>query len=228
MQFSYFDELTERQYAEILKKIKLRMNGVTAYKMKEMGMIYEKNLGVSVVHIREIAAGYKPSQNLAARLWKNNQRETRILAFILSEPEKTTLETAIRMASEAKQTELAETGAMFLYSKIPAVYDFCVSCINTNISATKMAGFHTATRVYLKLNTEQGKNLIQYALQHALTKDYHVAKSAGLYLSRMCRIDKNTAENIYNELNKLREGKNTHLKIIKDMTKQEIQFFVHK
>ncbi len=228
MHFLYIDEQTEKIYSEILKKITLSMNGVAADLMREMGLQYRKNLGVSIVRLREIAAGYQPSQNLSVRLWRNEQRETRIMAFLLADIQKTDLKTSLKIAGEIDQPELAETGAMFLYSKLPFAPEFCAECITTDREFTVMTGFQTAARICENLTPVQRDELIFAAFDKLATDSFHVAKSIGVFLSRMCRTDKKTASKIYNEINNDQHISLKHTGLIKDMVVQEIDYFVHK
>lgn len=228
MQFIFIDEQTEKIYREILKKITLSMNGVAADLMREQGIKYEKNLGVSIVRLREIASEYQPSQKLSERLWKNNQRETRIMAFLLADNQKTSLNSALELAENINQPELAETGAMFLFSKLPFAAEFCFSCISSDKELTIMTGFLTAARIYENLTFLQCDEFITKAFNMMETDSYYISKSLGLFLSRMCRIDKKTAQKIQKEIFNLQYNNAKHIRLIKDMVIQEIDYFVHK
>lgn len=228
MRFIFIDEQTEKIYREILKKITLSMNGVAADLMREQGIKYEKNLGVSIVRLREIASEYQPSQKLFERLWKNNQRETRIMAFLLADNQKTSLGSALEIAEKIDQPELAETGAMFLFSKLPFAPEFCFSCISSDKELTIMTGFLTAARIYDNFTFLQCDELMTKAFNMMETDSFYISKSVGLFLSRMCRIDKKTAQKIQYEINKTQYFNAKHIRLIKDMVLQEIDYFVHK
>lgn len=228
MNFHYYNEDIERNYNEILKKIYLSKNGVTADTMLEMGMNYKKNMGVSIVRLREIASEYQHSHLLALKLWKNKQRETQIMAFLLDETDKLTTAVALKIAFGIDQTELAETGAMFLFSKMPDAYNFCVGCINSGKELTAMTGFYTAARIIQNFTGEQILYLLKLAFDNAETQNYHLGKSVGVFLGRICRKSKETAEKVQYETNKISENDSEIKRLIKDMVNQEINYFVHK
>ena len=68
---------------DIKAKFRLYMNGVVSQSMREKGLDYKLNFGIEYPRIREIAAGYEPSHELAQALWKENIRECKIMAGLL-------------------------------------------------------------------------------------------------------------------------------------------------
>ena len=72
---------------ETLKDIKpqfrMGMNGVTSKSMRDKGLDYKLNFGVEVPRLKEIAARYAKDHQLAQALWKENIRESKILAAML-------------------------------------------------------------------------------------------------------------------------------------------------
>ena len=54
---------------QIRKQLRLAMNGVVSSSMRDKGMDYKMNFGVSVPKIKEIASQYEPSEALASLLW---------------------------------------------------------------------------------------------------------------------------------------------------------------
>ena len=68
---------------DIKSKFRLFMNGVISQSMRDKGMDYKLNFGIEYPRIREIAADYEPSHELAQALWKENIRECKIMAGLL-------------------------------------------------------------------------------------------------------------------------------------------------
>lgn len=73
---------------QIRKQLRLAMNGVVSSSMRDKGMDYKMNFGVSVPKIKEIASQYEPSEALASLLWEQDVRELKLWqhCFILPTP----------------------------------------------------------------------------------------------------------------------------------------------
>ena len=68
---------------EIKSKFRLFMNGMVSQSMREKGIDYKLNFGIEYPRIKEIAADYPCSHELAQALWKENIRECKIMAGLL-------------------------------------------------------------------------------------------------------------------------------------------------
>lgn len=75
-------ELKE-QLKEIKTQLRLSMNGVASQSMREKGLVYKLNFGVELPRIKQIAAMFEKDHALAQALWKENVRESKILAGLL-------------------------------------------------------------------------------------------------------------------------------------------------
>lgn len=65
------------------RSYRLLMNGEAARSMRERGLGYKLNWGASLPDLRRLAADYPKSQSLAIELWKDDIRESRIMATLL-------------------------------------------------------------------------------------------------------------------------------------------------
>jgi len=59
------------------------MNGIVSASMRQKGVHYKLNFGVSIPEIRNIAQSYEPNEELAKWLWNEDVREHKILATLL-------------------------------------------------------------------------------------------------------------------------------------------------
>lgn len=114
---------TERIFQELISKIKPLQNGKVVDSMKQRGVDYKVNLGVSITLLRELAAQYAPNHLLALKLWNKQWRETMILATLLEEPDKMTGNQMDFWVRNFPSHEIAEQAAMNLFSKIPFAYE---------------------------------------------------------------------------------------------------------
>ena len=92
----------------IRNQLRLAMNGVTATSMREKGLRYKLNFGVSYPEIKTIAQQHEPSTPLAHALWATDCRELKILATLLQPPHEFPLSEALRWIEEAPYPEIVE------------------------------------------------------------------------------------------------------------------------
>lgn len=78
----------QEQYAQLLSYINAYKNGITSDSMTSYGIAYEKNYGVSMIDLKRIAERYRKDHDFANILWEKGWRETYILATLLDEPDK--------------------------------------------------------------------------------------------------------------------------------------------
>lgn len=214
----------ETQIAEIKSKIRLSMNGVVADSMINAGINYKKNFGVSVPRIKELAAAYTPSVDLAQGLWAQKIRETMLMAALLMPKDKFTVEMANNWVTEINHTELAEQLSMQLFAQTPIAPDLCSQWVTADSKWIRVTGFMLAARVYKQLTPEQIKALTNRALELATTDDSQLYKSIGLCLSRFCRNSTETATYISGQLAALYDSSlKSHQYITNEVT-QELLF----
>ncbi|MEI8273661.1 MAG: DNA alkylation repair protein [Paludibacter sp.] len=214
----------DAQISEIRRKIMLSMNGIVSEQMTEKGILYKKNYGVSVPRIKEIAAAYSPSHDLAQRLWNLQIRETMILASLLEPSTKFTIQLANEWSQDFNQIELVEQVCLNLYSRLSFATQLCTEWIHSENIWIQISGFILAARVYIEFNQEQLNFIIQKAIQVSTIDNFHLYKAIALCLGRFCRIDKETAFAILSEINEFQAiGSNGQHYIIAEV-KQEMLF----
>jgi len=109
----------EKQFREILTKIRTLKNGETVAQMKAMGLVYKVNWGASVVSLRQLAKEYEKNHLLALKLWNKQWRETMILATLLDNPGELTEEQMDFWIKSIETSEIIEQAVanLFVYSK---------------------------------------------------------------------------------------------------------------
>lgn len=110
---------SEKQFKEILNRIRTLKNGETVAQMKSYGMNYKVNWGASVISLRQLAKQYTPDHLLALKLWNKQWRETMIMATLLEQAEELTEEQMDFWAKSFETSELAEQAVanLFVHSK---------------------------------------------------------------------------------------------------------------
>ena len=74
----------KEQLKDIKTQLRLSMNGAVSQSMREKGLVYKLNFGVELPRIKMIAENYEKNHDLAQALWKEDIRECKILAGMLS------------------------------------------------------------------------------------------------------------------------------------------------
>jgi 3-methyladenine DNA glycosylase AlkD len=121
MKFFRVDESVDEKVDELLKIIRLRMNGDVSSLMEQRGIHYRMNYGVSLGHLREMATPYMGNNQLASRLWFLEIRETMLLASIIVQPSDLEVKTCLEWSRLITTPELVEHASLQLFSKVPDV-----------------------------------------------------------------------------------------------------------
>lgn len=107
----------EEQVREIKKELRASMNGILSARMREAGMPFRLIFGVELPRLQSIASEFPQDADLAKHLWKQNIRETRLLAIMLMPPEAFTADVANEWADTLLTAEEAQVLAMMLLPK---------------------------------------------------------------------------------------------------------------
>ena len=105
------------QLRDIRRQLRHAMNGIASTSMRNQGLAYKINFGVSLPSVKQMALKYEPNADLAETLWKENVRELKLLATLLHPLEAFSEDIALRWISEVKHQEIAEQLTMNLLLK---------------------------------------------------------------------------------------------------------------
>lgn len=224
MKYSFLSPTLVAQTTEILRQIRLSMNGIASEQMTKSGLIYKKNYGVSIPRIKEIASLYTPNHELAQQLWILQIRETMIMATLLEPIDKFTYEMAIDWMSQFNQIEIIEQSNMNLFSKLSYSDLLCQELITNKNNWFNITGFILAARIFEKLSDIQTKNISEQAIRLSETTDLHLYKAIGLCLSRFCRKNKEIATYIMKEIDSFSDKSSVSQQYISSEVKQELLF----
>lgn len=115
--------MLQNELKEIRTQLRLAMNGVISTSMREKGVIYKLNFGVSLPEIRQIAVTHQPNTDLAAALWKEDIREFKILAILLQPVDEFSVCNAEQWVKEIPYLEIAELCSHYLFHRLHDVED---------------------------------------------------------------------------------------------------------
>ena len=184
------------------------MNGEVSERMTEYGIVYKQNFGVSIPQLREMAKSYTKNHDLARRLWALKIRETMILATLLAEEEKFSLENAFKWLADCNQMELVEQMCMNLLCRLSYANQLCIKLVQSDNFWKKIAGFVLSARIYQQLNDDEIKLLISEAVENSTTEKIYLYKSIALSLARMSRKNRNTADFILQKIKDFEHSEN--------------------
>ena len=130
------------------------MNGVTAQSLRDKGVNYHLNWGVSLQHLQEMTAeikteGHTPVElhELSILLWKENIRECKILATMLMPAEEFPADLAMLWVEQTPTQEIAELAAMNLYQHLPYAKDMALQLIAQPYEMAQLQGYCIMARL---------------------------------------------------------------------------------
>lgn len=138
---------TDKDFQQLLRRIKLRKNGDVSTSMKRQGIEYKQNWGVSVVELRELAKEINPNHLLALKLWNKQWRETMILSTLLDEPEKVTEEQMDFWTKSFENREIAEQASANLWVKTKFAFAKGIEWSRGKKHLVRFTGIHLMGRL---------------------------------------------------------------------------------
>lgn len=137
---------------EIINDIRFRlrkaMNGIVSASMRQKGVTYKLNFGVSIPEIKTIASAYTPDAKLAKWLWTQDVREHKILATLLYPREAFTEEEAESWVGDIRYQEIVEQFCANLAQHLPFAPSLAERWICDERENVKVAGFLLYARLY--------------------------------------------------------------------------------
>ncbi|MFV0506106.1 MAG: DNA alkylation repair protein [Bacteroidales bacterium] len=122
MDFLLDDKRSDENFKKILHEIPKFKNGEVVRQMKQLGVEFKCNYGVSLPTLREMSARYGKDHVLALKLWNKQWRETIILATMLDESEKVTEEQVDYWLKSANSMEVAGCMCQYMMVDLPFSY----------------------------------------------------------------------------------------------------------
>lgn len=190
----------EEVIKQIRQRLRLTMDGVVATSMREKGVNYKFNFGVTLPYLKQIARDFEKNAELAELLWKKEVRELKILATMLYPPEQFTWEKANEWANEISHIEMAEQFCANLMQEVSFAPTCAAAWIQgNNTSYLPSTGYILYTRLFMKgtpIPIEDKKNFIHTAFC-LLSEEYSRAQYQALTaLKRYGRQSKEQAEKV--------------------------------
>ncbi len=143
---------------QIRVRLRLAMNGVVSTSMREKGLQYKLNFGVSIPKLKEIATDFPHDGELAELLWQQDVREMKILATLIHPVDTFSREKAPRWAIEAPTQEIREQYVMNLLQHQPQASHLAMSWIFWQDDPYGILGYLLYARLFMKGTVLEGEH----------------------------------------------------------------------
>ena len=165
-------QTTDQQVKEIKQSFRQMMDGAVAQSMREKGLGYHLNWGVTIPRLRQMADEIKVREtslySLSIALWKENVRECKILATMLMPPEEMLPEVADIWMEQTPTLEIAEQAAFNLYQHLPYAADTAFRWLASPDDLPQTCGYHILSRLFMR-GQEPNERGINEFLDQAMT-----------------------------------------------------------
>ena len=143
-------EKTNEKLKQIKQSFRLLMNGEANRSMREKGVNYHLNWGVSLVDLRQMAKEYGKDYELAIELWKENIRECKILATMIMPAERMLPEIVDIWIEQTQEVEIAEQAAFNLYQHLDFAPEIAFRWISSCDAIRQISGYHILSRLFMR------------------------------------------------------------------------------
>lgn len=179
------------EIAEQIREIKFRfrqaMNGVASARMREQGLCYRLNFGIEVPRLRAIASEFEKNHELAQALWKEEIRESKILAAMLMPVGRFYPEVADIWVEQIPTQEIAELTVMNLFQHLPYASEAAFRWVADSRPMFEVCGLLLLTRLCMRgceFNEAAAYELVDQAVTAMQDPNQQVARQAFILLRR--------------------------------------------
>ncbi|GAI53353.1 unnamed protein product, partial [marine sediment metagenome] len=130
--------------------------------MAKYGINLEKNLGVSIPHLRQIAREIVRNHKLALNLWATGIHDARILAGMIGEPDKISEKQIEQWICEFDSWDVCDEVCMNLFEKLPLAYKKAVEWSSRNEEFVKRAGFTLMARLAVSDKKAEDEKFMEF------------------------------------------------------------------
>ena len=152
----------EETLREIKKRFRMAMNGIVSTSMREKGMGYRINFGLTLPLI--------PNAELAQYLWKEQIRESKMLATWLYPANEMNPDKAQQWAEEIPYPEIADICCMNLFIKLPFAIQKASEWVTSDKDILRYTGYQLFNRLMMQ-NRYPDKTVEENLISSVLNQD---------------------------------------------------------
>lgn len=213
---------------DIRKRCRFAMNGVASSSMRNRGLDYKLNFGVSIQKLKEIASRYEASKELAQRLWsENGTRELKILATMLYPLDQFTQDEADNWVLQISNQEIREQVTVNLFQNLPFAQELAQSWSNNQSDDVRISGYWLYTRLLLTKQVHETPDLklYLYLWTDIVSEKTTLRNATALFLKNVGRLSKDLSNQILENLQFCKESQNPVIREVFDSIAFEFEFF---
>ena len=164
----------------ILKKFKSLENPKALEGMARFGIDSSTAYGVPIPELRKLAGEIKKNHKLALDLWEINNHESKILATMIADPEKTTEALMDKWVKDFYSWDVCDQCIMNLFEKTPYAYKKAYEWSERNEEFVKRAGFVLMARLGFTDRNAEDKKLEMFfpVIKREATDERNFVKKA--------------------------------------------------
>lgn len=161
-------EKTHQKLMEIKRSFRLLMNGPVSQSMREKGMDYKLNWGVSLPHLQEMAREYGKDRDLAIALWKEDIRECKILATLIMPANEMSRELADVWMEQLHSQEMAEMLSFHLLQHLDFAPALAYEWMASDKDLYQLTAYHLLSRLFLRGQEPNERGINEFLDQAAV------------------------------------------------------------
>lgn len=184
-------EDNQQKIKAIKQSFRLVMNGVAAQSMRDKGVNYHLNWGVSLPDLQQMAQEIGKDYELAINLWKENVRECKILATLIMPASQILPEVVDIWMEQTDQVEIAQQASFNLYQHLPFAADKAYTWMASDHEICQLCGFLVITRLFMNGQEPNSRGINEYIdqLQAALQgRNLYIKKAAMQSVQRFAEL----------------------------------------
>jgi hypothetical protein len=144
----------QQKVKDIKQSFRQQMDGAVAQSMRQKGVDYSLNWGVTLPRLQQMAGEIKSETtelyDLAIALWKENVRECKILATMLMPADEILPEVVDIWMEQTTTVELAEQAAFNLYQHLPFAAEKAFLWLASPDDLPQICGYHVLSRLFAR------------------------------------------------------------------------------
>ena len=218
---------------EIVKDIKsqfrLYMNGPVSQNMRESGLDYRVNYGIDLPRLNELASGYEKNHEVAQELWKDNIRESKILAGLLQPVDSFYPEIADIWVESMHTPEIVQITCMNLFQHLPYARDKSFQWMADEREYIQLCGFTLMARLLMngeKLSEKDEDEFLDQAFSAVEGTELLLRQAAVNALRKYIAQSRENRKKLGRMLNSYLSSSKVELKNIASDLKSEIDSFL--
>ena len=180
---------------DLIKKLKtefrLAMNGVASQSMREKGLPYKVIFGIELPRLQQIAREFPKNHELAGYLWKEDIRESKIMATLLQPTESFYPEIADIWVEQMPSHEMADIAVMNLFQHLSYASDKAFVWVAADEPMFPYCGWMLMARIMMRrpeMNEETENELADQLSAALLSTDAYIRRAATICAQRYVAI----------------------------------------